>query len=140
MRNNATKMILTLLAVILIISAYLLFNYMSDPYAKHNIAAKNTLDKFYDAFIREDYQTISTLIVNKNPQMVINIRHWYGDVKKYEIIHIRKVDEFEKKAKIKITSFLNSEERNNIDIILLKKQQDKWLVQNYDSDLGYTLP
>ncbi|GIP36444.1 hypothetical protein J2TS4_56540 [Paenibacillus sp. J2TS4] len=113
---------------------------MSNPHAKHNTAIKNILDKFYDAFVREDYQTISGLIDNKNPQMVINVRHWYGEVQKYEILSIQSDGKFEKKAKVRVTSRFNNEERNNIDRISLIKQQDEWFIQSYNSDLDYTLP
>ncbi|WP_213587315.1 hypothetical protein [Paenibacillus sp. J2TS4] len=140
MGTNAKKITSILLVATVLLSAYWLYNYMSNPHAKHNTAIKNILDKFYDAFVREDYQTISGLIDNKNPQMVINVRHWYGEVQKYEILSIQSDGKFEKKAKVRVTSRFNNEERNNIDRISLIKQQDEWFIQSYNSDLDYTLP
>lgn len=127
--------------VIFVICLFSLYQYWSsNPNAKHNSAAAQTLEKFYAAFLDENYAAVALLVESHNPQMVINVRHWYGQVEKYQIKTIRNLKNQQKEAKILVTSYRNNEIETNTDTILLTRQQDEWLIKSYRSDLEYKLP
>ncbi|WP_079912050.1 hypothetical protein [Paenibacillus sp. 32352] len=133
------KLILSVMAFALL-SALLYYFVYASPNAKWNSPQRYILDQFYQAFQTKDYSMISPLIFDRNPQMVINIRHWYGDVKSYHIQTIRSVSSSEKQAVITVTSLREGKEHRNTDTILLAKQDGGWAITSYNSDLEYKLP
>ncbi|UUZ83505.1 hypothetical protein LJK88_06495 [Paenibacillus sp. P26] len=85
-------------APLLILAGLLSYRYyFVNPNADHNIVQKKLVDSFYVAFAAEDYSSIAGLMSNGNPQMVINVRHWYGEVISFYIKEIRRISSTEKK-------------------------------------------
>lgn len=139
---NFTKKRLFYLIVILVVCfifLYYLFLY-NNPNSTNNIPQRVIIEKFYQAFKTEDYTTIALLTSNNNPQMVINVRHWYGDVEDFKIKEIKSISESEKKAKVSVTSVRNNEKHKDTDTLILVKLNDSWLIKSYESDLDYKLP
>lgn len=69
------------LTALLILAALLFYKYYYvNPNADHNVVQKDLLNSFYSAFRTEDYGAIAELMSDHNPQMVINVRRWYGEV------------------------------------------------------------
>ncbi|PZE21423.1 hypothetical protein [Paenibacillus xerothermodurans] len=125
--------------VVCLISFYYFFLH-NNPNSKSNIPQRVIIEKFYQAFKTEDYGTIAPLFLDNNPQMVINVRIWYGDVQDVKIREIKTISESEKKVKVSVTSLRNNEKHNDTDTLILVKQNDSWLIKSYGSDLDYKLP
>jgi hypothetical protein len=125
--------------VVCLISLSYIFLYNS-PNSTSNIPQRVIIEKFYQAFKIKDYTTIAPLTINNNPQMVINVRHWYGDVEDFKIREIKSISDSEKKAKVSVTSVRNNEKHKDNDTLILVKQNDSWLIKSYESDLDYKLP
>ena len=126
--------------LILLVSIDGVYKYWVSPSAKHNIAATQTLENFYLAFISKDYVEIAQFIKNNNPQIVINERHWYGDISKYEIKSMKRNKNNERIAKIIVKTIINNQKKQYTDTIKLVKQTDKWVVESYHTNLQYKLP
>lgn len=133
------KMAILLIALILIIVVYFLY-FKNNPYSSGNLPVKEQLDIFYEAFMAEDYTAIAEISVNNNPQDVINVRPWYGEVNKYKIKSIKNIDGQHKEAKIIVRSMRNEKHEKNIDTIDLKKEGDKWLIYIYNTNFRHVMP
>lgn len=128
-------------ALLLILAGLLSYRYyFVNPNADHNIVQKKLVDSFYVAFAAEDYSSIAGLMSNGNPQMVINVRHWYGEVISFYIKEIRRISSTEKKAVVSITSRRNNEQHVNTDYLVLIEGKNGWQISSYESDLDYKLP
>ncbi|UUZ90354.1 hypothetical protein LJK87_31030 [Paenibacillus sp. P25] len=128
-------------APLLILAGLLSYRYyFVNPNADHNIVQKKLVDSFYVAFAAEDYSSIAGLMSNGNPQMVINVRHWYGEVISFYIKEIRRISSTEKKAVVSITSRRNNEQHVNTDYLVLIEGKNGWQISSYESDLDYKLP
>lgn len=133
------KFVLSVMASALL-SVLLYYFVYANPNAKWNSPQRYIVNQFYQAFQAKDYSMISPLIFDLNPQMAINIRHWYGDVKSYRIRTIRSISSSEKQTVITVTSLREGKKHRNTDTIILAKQDDGWLITSYNSDLEYKLP
>lgn len=100
----------------------------------------NLLYSFYSPFKTEDYGSIADLMSNHDPQMVINVRRWYGEVTGFQIKEIRRTSATEKKAVVSVTSRRNNAQHVNTDYLKLIKGIDGWEISSYESDLDYKLP
>ncbi|WP_088833578.1 hypothetical protein [Paenibacillus tyrfis] len=129
------------LSALLILAGLIFYKYYYvNPYADHNIVQKDLLNSFYSAFQTEDYGSIANLMSNHNPQMVINVRRWYGEVTDFQIKEIRRTSATEKKAVVSVTSRRNNAQHDNTDYLILIKGIDGWEISSYESDLDYKLP
>ncbi|MCP3773206.1 hypothetical protein NLX71_07725 [Paenibacillus sp. MZ04-78.2] len=129
------------LAALLVLAGFIFYKYYYvNPYADHNIVQKELLNSFYGAFRTKDYGSIADLMSNHNPQMVITVRHWYGEVTSFQIKEIRKTSATEKKAVVSVTSRRNNEQHVNTDYLILTKGIEGWKIRSYESDLDYKLP
>ncbi|MDO3678569.1 hypothetical protein [Paenibacillus ehimensis] len=129
------------LAALLILSALIFYKYYYvNPNADHNIEQKDLLNSFYSAFRTKDYGAIADLMSNHNPQMVITVRIWYGEVTSFQIKEIRRTSATEKKAVVSVTSRRNNQQHVNTDYLILVEGIDGWKISSYESDLDYKLP
>lgn len=129
------------LAALLILSALIFYKYYYvNPNADHNVVQKELLNSFYSAFRTEDYGAMADLMSDHNPQMVINVRRWYGEVTSFQIKEIRRTSAAERKAVVSVTSRRNNQQHVNTDYLILVEGIDGWKISSYESDLDYKLP
>ncbi|KPV60232.1 hypothetical protein QJ48_06900 [Paenibacillus sp. A3] len=135
--KKRTKLIWVFAAITALICCALL--YFLYPSSIHNRDAARALDQFYQAFIKRDYATISKMMEDGNPQFVINERHWYGEVKRYQILYLLSMGTSRKKALVRVTTIRNEKEETYYDTLKLKKR-DQWLMESYSTNLKYNMP
>ena len=102
------------------------------------------LDHFYTAYINKEYEKLIEYSTEKNDydrpyqdrqasvaQYYINSRHWYGDIRGYQIIIVNDISDHEKEVAVAVT--MNDKTTRYVDTLRLLKQNGEWLISEYMS-------
>jgi hypothetical protein len=133
------RIILIICAGLALLAGSLGFYYFS-PYSVKHREATRFLQQFYPPFMEEDYGAIAGLTDDGNPQFIINVRHFYGDARKYQILYIRDKGENRKKAYVRVTTIKAGKTKHYNDTLYLVKIKEEWKLQSYDTINQIKLP
>ncbi|AEI44529.1 hypothetical protein KNP414_06005 [Paenibacillus mucilaginosus KNP414] len=108
-------------------------------YLKHSGKAdvQMVIENFYKSFITRDYSIVEGLLANNLPSSTVDLRLKYGEITKYEIISISGLSTSKKKVTVRVsTRYAVGEGKPVIDTFLLKKVNEKWIIDMYSNDFG----
>lgn len=136
-RSRKRKIWLTGAGLILLVAG--LGFYFLSPYSIYNREATRLLQQFYPAFMKKDYASIAGLMDDGSPQMIIHDRHWYGDMRKYQILYIRDDGKNRKKALVRVATILEGETKHYFDTLYLVRGKE-WKLKSYHTTYRKVLP
>ncbi|NQX69484.1 hypothetical protein HQN90_25460 [Paenibacillus alba] len=134
------KRTLTILLIICA-AAFALYLYNQSPNAPKHATARDTMIKFYDLYVASANDT-GEFFPDRNAQMVMQYRFWYGDIQSYRIVKIRDIDHpkqksiFEVRVKGKQKEALvevvaKGKSSHYVDTVTLELIEGKWLIVDY---------